>query len=112
VLLAAIAVSLAAFLVTERVVDASSAREIAPVLLFAAALAAPAAPPPGAALTAWLESHRLPGAGLGGYWQASVVTLTSGGTVAIRPIADDGGGIGQYTIWYWPTQNLLSTVRR
>jgi len=165
VLLAAIAVSLAAFLVTERVVDASSAREIAPVLPFAAALAArelspvltrtrprslapgpgaatvrarlphlagcllvvigigylgglgrelaaPAAPPQGAALTAWLESHRLPGAGLGGYWQASVVTLTSGGTVAIRPIADDGGGIGQYTIWYWPTQNLLSTVRR
>lgn len=128
-------------------------------------LAAPAAPPQGAALTAWLESHRLPGAGLGGYWQASVVTLTSGGTVAIRPIADDGGGIGQhpgevddawfdprrsvarfvvlspgepeypgyadyrtvratwgaparvyrvgqYTIWYWPKQNLLSSVRR
>jgi hypothetical protein len=125
----------------------------------------PAAPPQGAALTAWLASRRRAGAGLGGYWQASVVTLTSGGTVAIRPIADTGGGIGahpsevndawfdprrsaarfvvlspgepeypgyadyravsatwgaparvyrvgQYTIWYWPKKNLLSTIRR
>jgi hypothetical protein len=132
VLLAAIAVNVGAFLVTERVVDAGSAREIAPVLPFAAALAArelspalarilprpagrvlivigigylgglgleltaPAAPPQGAALTAWLESHRLEGAGLGGYWQASVVTLTSGGAVAIRPIADADGGIGEH----------------
>ncbi|MGH3209715.1 MAG: hypothetical protein ACRDNO_18350 [Trebonia sp.] len=219
VLLAAIAVNLGAFLLTERVVDASSAREIAPVLPFAAALAArelspalawirrqpastvpgaaprpvhacpprlagcllivtgigylgglgleltaPAAPPQGAALTTWLESHRLAGVGLGGYWQASVVTLTSGGTVAIRPVADAGGGIGEHpgevddawfdrrhsaarfivlspgepgypgyadyrtvraawgaparvyrvgqdTIWYWPTKNLLSTIR-
>jgi hypothetical protein len=224
VLLAAIAVNLGAFLVTKRAVDISSAREIAPVLPFAAVLAArelspalaaaaprpapamrgaaappasgpgraglprlagclltvigigyvaglgleltvPAAPPQGAALTAWLASRRLAGAGLGGYWQASVVTLTSGGTVAIRPIADTGGGIGahpsevndawfdprrsaarfvvlspgepgypgyadyravsatwgaparvyrvgQYTIWYWPKKNLLSTIRR
>ena len=224
VLLAAIAVNLGAFLVTERVVDTSSAREIAPVLPFAAVLAArelspalaavrprpapavrgaaappatgparaglprlagclltvigigyvaglgleltvPAAPPQGAPLAAWLAGHRLAGAGLGGYWQASVVTLTSGGTVAIRPIADSGGGIGahpgevndawfdprrsaarfvvlspgepeypgyadyravsatwgaparvyrvgQYTIWYWPKKNLLSTIRR
>ena len=155
VLLAAIAVNVGAFLVTERVVDAGSAREIAPVLPFAAALAArelspalarilprpaaavpdaaaaaasrparrrlprlagrvlivigvgylgglgleltaPAAPPQGAALTAWLESHRLAGAGLGGYWQASVVTLTSGGAVAVRPIADADGGIGEH----------------
>src|SRR6202035_4805268 len=58
VLLAAIAVSLAAFLVTERVVDASSAREIAPVLPFAAAVLArarregafPGAPPYPAAI--------------------------------------------------------------
>jgi hypothetical protein len=135
VLLAAIAVNVGAFVVTERVADAGSAREIAPVLPFAAALAArelspalarilprpagrvlivigigclgglgleltaPAAPPQGAALTAWLESHRLEGAGLGGYWQASVVTLTSGGAVAIRPIADAVGvgvGVGEH----------------
>jgi hypothetical protein len=142
VLLAAIAVNLGAFLVTQRVIDLSSAREIAPVLPFAAALAGrrlgpllsragagagtgtgassiarpirlrrllagllvlagagylaglgaelttPAAPPQAAGLTAWLTAHRLPGTGLAGFWQASVVTLTSGGQVAVRPIAD------------------------
>ena len=198
VLLAAIAVNVGAFVVTKRAVDVTSAREIAPVLPFAAALAArqlspalrlaspllvvigigyvaglgleltaPAAPPQNAPLTAWLESHHLGEVGLGGYWQASVVTLTSGDTVALRPIADDANGngnwagphhseikdawfdprrgaahfvvlnrggpeypgyadypavratwgnpvhvyhVGQYTIWYWPT-NLLATIR-
>jgi hypothetical protein len=150
VLLAAIAVNMGAFLVTERAVDAGSAREIAPVLPFAAALAArelspalgrlprpagcvlivmgigylgglgleltaPAAPPQGAALTAWLESHRLAGAGLGGYWQASVVTLTSGGAVAIRPIADAGGGIGEHpgevnNAWFDPRRSTARFV--
>jgi hypothetical protein len=171
VLLAAIAVNVGAFLVTERVVDAGSAREIAPVLPFAAALAArelspalarivprpsaavpdaagarpprgrrprlagcalivigigylgglgleltaPAAPPQDAALTAWLESHRLAGAGLGGYWQASVVTLTSGGAVAIRPIADAGGGIGEHPgevndAWFDPRRSAARFV--
>ena len=130
VLLAAIAVNLGAFIVTQRALDVTSAREIAPAAPFAAALAArqlspalgrilrrpagrllivigigyvaglgleltaPAAPPQNAQLTAWLESHDLGGSGLGGYWQASVVTLTSGGTVAIRPIADNGNGNG------------------
>ena len=174
VLLAAIAVNLGAFLVTERVVDISSAREIAPVLPFAAVLAArelspalagvlprpapavrgaaappasgpvraglprlagcllsvigigyvaglgreltvPAAPPQGAPLTAWLASHRLAGTGLGGYWQASVVTLTSGGTVAIRPIADTGGGIGAHPsevndAWFDPRRSAARFV--
>jgi hypothetical protein len=136
VLLAAVAVNLGAFLVTERAVDVTSAREIAPVLPFAAALAArqlspwlvsrglvsrglargvlavigagyvaglgleltaPAAPPQGAPLTAWLEGRHLGGAGLGGYWQASVVTLASGGTVAIRPVDDDDGEVGAHS---------------
>jgi hypothetical protein len=151
VLLAAIVVNLTAFLLTERVVDTSSAREIAPVLPFAAALAArelspvlarilprlagclllvigigylgglgrelavPAAPPQGAALTAWLASHRLQGVGLGGYWQASVVTLASGGTVAIRPIADAGDGIGQHPgevdeAWFDPRRSVARFV--
>jgi hypothetical protein len=132
VLLAAIAVNLGAFIVTQRATDVTSAREIAPVAPFAAALAArqlspalarilgrpagrlliviaigyvaglgleltaPAAPPQNAQLTAWLESHDLGGSGLGGYWQASVVTLTSGGTVAIRPIADVGNKAGPH----------------
>jgi hypothetical protein len=150
VLLAAIAVNLAAFLVTERAVDAASAREIAPVLPFAAALAArelspalgrarwspgrllavvgigyvaglgleltaPAAPPQGAPLTAWLADHRLGGCGLGGYWQASVVTLTSGGTVAIRPVADVGGAIRAHPgevsdAWFDPRRSCARFV--
>jgi hypothetical protein len=146
VLTAAIAVSIAAFVVTSRVYGVSSAREIAPVLPFAAALtgrllagplprsaraagdtsaagtagrmaaarrmllpalgvigagylaglgvelAAPAAPPQAAQLTAWLERHPL-GNGLSGYWESSVVTLTSGGRVAVRPVTVDGGRV-------------------
>jgi hypothetical protein len=133
VLLAAIAVNVGAFLVTERAVDVTAAREIAPALPFAAALAArqlapslgrlpagrpaswllialgagyvaglgveltaPSAPPQAAPLSAWLARHPLGGSGLGGYWQASVVTLTTGGTVAVRPVADDGAGVGAH----------------
>jgi hypothetical protein len=43
------------------------------------------APTPYAGLVAWLESHHLH-YGLGGYWQASVITVESGGDVTIRAI--------------------------
>jgi hypothetical protein len=134
VLTAAIAVSVGAFVVTNRVYDVASAREIAPVLPFSAALAGrllagpllrrapapgtlrrallpglcligagylaglgtelttPAAPPQAAPLTAWLERHPL-GTGLSGYWESSVVTLTSGGRVAVRPVIVTGGRV-------------------
>jgi len=152
VLLAAVTVNLGAFLMTRRALDVTSAREIAPVLPFAAALAArqlsavlaspvlarlarpllivigigyltglgleltaPSAAPQAAQLTAWLESHHLGGAGLGGYWQASVVTLTSGGTVAIRPIASDGSRIGAHQgeirgAWFDPRRSTAHFV--
>ncbi|HXT88916.1 MAG TPA: hypothetical protein VN714_06625, partial [Trebonia sp.] len=173
VLLVGIAVNLGAFLVTQRAVDVTSAREIAPVLPFAAALAArqlspalararrrqatgaadspgparadplrlagrltrrllavagagyvaglgveltaPAAPPQAAPLTAWLTSHRLGGTGLAGYWQASVVTLTSGGTVAVRPVDDSGGGVGAHPgevkdTWFDPRRSAAHFV--
>ena len=166
VLLMAIAVNVGAFLVTQRVVDVSSAREIAPVLPFGAALAsrqlgpaigrlltrpgvtagvslntgmfrlavgllcviwvgyvaglgvelaAPSAPPQTAQLTSWLERHPLAGTGLGGYWQASVVTLTSGGTVAIRPVAGDNGWVGAHhgeisASWYDPARSTAHYV--
>ena len=157
VLVAAIGVNIALFVVTDRVYAVSSAREIAPVLPFAAALAgrqlagpllvawrarqadpvtramragptrvagramtarlaalvlppalglagagylaglgyeltAPASPPQAAGLTSWLERHHL-GTGLSGYWEASVVTLTSGGRVAVRPVNVAGGRV-------------------
>jgi hypothetical protein len=141
-LLAGIVITVAAFVVTPRVYGTASAREIAPVLPFAAALAgrqlarhlvaccpaggrhdpraarlarraarlalglilagylaglglaltAPAAPPQAAGLTAWLERHPL-GTGLSGYWESSVVTLTSGGRVAVRPVTVSGGRV-------------------
>ena len=55
-------------------------------------LTAPTAPPQAAQLSAWLESHPL-GTGLSGYWEANAVTLTSGGRVAVRPVASANGRI-------------------
>ena len=56
---------------------------------FGLELTTPSAPPQAAPLTAWLSSHPL-GTGLSGYWEASVVTLTSGGRVAMRPLTITG----------------------
>jgi hypothetical protein len=149
VLLAAITVNLAAFVLTNRVDGVPSAREIAPVLPLAAALAgrqlaprllrlpalilagltlagagylaglgaeltAPAAAPQAAPLTAWLETHHL-GTGLSGYWEASVVTLTSGGRVAVRPVTAGGGRLranpGEVrSSWFDPGQSAAHYV--
>jgi hypothetical protein len=132
VLLAAIAVNVVAFAVTDRVYAVSSAREIAPVLPYAAVLAgrllgsrvppgrragsrrvmlsalglaaagylaglgvelaSPAAAPQAAPLSDWLERHPL-GTGLSGYWEASIVTLSSGARVAVRPVTVTGGRV-------------------
>jgi hypothetical protein len=76
----------------------------APVLLavlagYAAALAygvaQPPAPPANARLAAWLEGHHLTH-GLSGYWQASIVTLDSGGRVTVRAMVDHGDGLVPY----------------
>jgi hypothetical protein len=116
-LLVGIVVNFVLFVMTTHVYNVASAREIAPVLPFAAALAgreigphlrragvaalgivlagylaglgleltAPIAPPQAATLTSWLDSHPL-GTGLSGYWEANIVTLTSGGRVAVHPV--------------------------
>jgi hypothetical protein len=55
-------------------------------------LSVPGAPAQAAPLTTWLEGHRL-GTGLSGYWEASVVTLASGGRVAVRPVSVSGGRV-------------------
>jgi hypothetical protein len=160
-LVAGILINFAAFVATAHVFDVTSAREIAPVLPFAAALAgrelgpylgaagvragrlrgrwlrragvaalglvlagylaglgleltAPTAPPQDAQLTAWLESHPI-GAGLSGYWEANVVTLTSGGRVAVRPVTIAGNRIvptgGQIKAdWFSPARSLVDFV--
>jgi hypothetical protein len=80
------------------------ATRLAPVLLavlagYVAALAygmaQPPAPPANARLAAWLEGHHLT-QGLSGYWQASSVTLDSGGRVRIRAVVNHGAGLVPY----------------
>jgi hypothetical protein len=160
-LLAGIVVNFVGFVVTTHVYFVASAREIAPVLPFAAVLAGrelgpylgaprpsrhrlrtprgrlvavaalgvvlagylaglglelttPAAPPQAAQLTAWLESHPI-GTGLSGYWEANVVTMTSGGRVAVRPVTITGDqilpSVGQIRDdWFNPARSRVDFV--
>ncbi len=77
-------------------------------------LTAPIAPPQDAQLTAWLESHPI-GTGLSGYWEASVVTLTSGGRAAVRPVTVTDDRIvptsGQISAdWFNPARSRVDFV--
>ena len=151
-LLAGIVVNFAGFVVTTHVFFVASAREIAPVLPFAAVLAGrqlgpyfgpylglrrvaagalglvlagylaglglelttPAAPPQDAQLTTWLESHPI-GTGLASYWEANVVTVTSGGRVAVRPMSTVGNrilpSVGQIKDeWFDPARSRVDFV--
>jgi hypothetical protein len=122
VLVTAIVIDMAAALAGTQAVPPGSAGEIAPVLPFAAVLAArclappcparrfwlgvflalyagglgyaaaqPPAAPAQAGLAAWLRAHHLTD-GLGGYQQASIVTLETGGAVTLRPVTAGGNG--------------------
>jgi hypothetical protein len=77
-------------------------------------LAQPVSPPANARLASWLQAHHL-AHGLSGYWQASAVTVDSGGRVTIRAVTAVGGGIGPYpwetkTSWYNPRAGYASFV--
>jgi hypothetical protein len=77
-------------------------------------LTAPTAPPQAAPLTAWLESHPL-GTGLSGYWAANVVTLTSGGRVAVRSVTVTDGRVvstpnNMKAAWFNPAQSRVDFV--
>jgi hypothetical protein len=152
VLLAAIAVNVATFAVSAHVAGLPSAREIAPALPFAAALAGrelarpltsaavgrrvllpalgvvlagylmglgleiskPSVPPQASQLTSWLERHHL-GTGLSGYWEANIVTLTSGGRAAVRLAETSGGRVIQRgsnvnAAWYDPARSSADFV--
>ncbi len=65
-----------------------------------------------APLTAWLEGHRVT-YGIAGYWDSSIITLQSGGRVAIRTVdlgpKPDGAGLHAFVrgwetnaLWYDP----------
>ena len=65
-------------------------------------------------LTSWLEVHHM-GTGLSGYWESSVVMLTSGDQVRIRPVQLQNGQIARkYTLvdgaWYDPAQSVADYV--
>ena len=150
VLLAGIVINIAAYLAGTHAVILANAREMAPVLPFAAALAGrqlaapllsgtrrrallpalglvlagylaglgleishPAAPPQDAQLTAWLQAHPL-GTGLSGYWEANVVTLTSGGQSRIRPLTIASGNLrptdNTNDQWYDPARSTADFV--
>jgi hypothetical protein len=78
------------------------ARAIALVVLVVAAgsfglsLRGPGAVTPASTLAAFLEKAGLH-SGIGDYWSASIVTVESHGTVAVRPVIEDTGHLVRYT---------------
>ena len=77
-------------------------------------LAQPVSPAANGRLASWLQDHHLDH-GLSGYWQASVVTIDSGGKVTIRAVTDLDGGIVPYrweakSTWYGPGRQYANFV--
>jgi len=110
---------LAGRLLAERLVAA----RLAPIMLLVGAgylgglaynVAQPSVPAQNQQLTSWLADHHLR-TGLSGYWEANVVTLTSGDTVQIRQVWAVGGRVVPYhteyrTAWYDPHQSSANFV--
>ena len=74
----------------------------------------PSVPPQASQLTSWLERHHL-GTGLSGYWEANIVTLTSGGRAPVRLVETDGGRVIQRgsnvnAAWYDPARSSADFV--
>ena len=66
----------------------------------------PSAPPANSALASWLLAHQLR-SGLASYWQASSITVDTGGRVRVRAVT---GALAPYlwmtdTTWYDPVRN-------
>lgn len=83
---------------------AVTATALAALVPPAAAATQPPVRPTTAPLAAWLEAHRLT-YGIAGHWDASVVTLQSGGRVQIRAVDIRGKkivvrGWETYSPWY------------
>jgi hypothetical protein len=74
----------------------------------------PPAPAQGSQLAAWLSARHL-SYGLAGYWQSNVVTLDSGGSVAVRPVVSVGRVINRDTwetepSWYSPALHQANFI--
>jgi hypothetical protein len=91
----------AAVLAGRLLADRLATARLAPVMLAALLgyglalgydVAQPSVPAQDSQLTTWLGRHHLD-YGLAGYWNASVITLSSGAQVQVRPVCYSGGGI-------------------
>lgn len=111
---------LAGRLLGGRIADAAALRYglAATLACYAAMLgyaaAQPAAAPQYADLTAWLTSHHLT-SGLSGYSQANIVTVSSGGTVSLRPVTAAGKHLTARTwnassTWFDPVRHSADFV--
>jgi hypothetical protein len=72
------------------------------------------APAQGSQLAAWLSAQHLT-YGLGGYWQANVITLQTGGRVCVRAVVDDGAVLSRDAweaepAWYDPARHQADFV--
>jgi hypothetical protein len=99
------------------------AARLAPVLLLVLAgylgglaweVAQPSVPPQNQQLSSWLAAHHLR-TGLSGYWEANVVTLTTGDTVQVRQVTVTHGRVVPYRIeykaeWYDPHRSSANFV--
>jgi hypothetical protein len=92
----------------------SAVAAVAVVLPLAAEATSPTAVGTENPLAAWLEAHGLK-YGIAGYWNASAVTLQSGGAVEVRAVRAHYFGIVGYpwetkTSWYNPAQNYANFI--
>ena len=86
-----------------RVAIAAAAAAVA-LLPLAAAATRPPATPVAVRLATWLEAHRLT-YGLAGYWDASAVSVQSGGRVEVRAVAiPQQAGPGPFGAGSWETK--------
>jgi len=77
----------------------------------------PSVPAQSQQLASWLQAHHFR-YGLAGYWQASIVTVETGGQVDVRPITQVGGRsdkvetVSKQTLesWYDPRENYANFV--
>ena len=84
-------------LLRARLVPALAAGLACYAVMLGFAAAGAQAPPDNAAVTGWLEQHGLRG-GLAPYWEASSITLDSGGAITMGSVKPDGKRLAP---WHW-----------
>ena len=88
---------LGARLLGARLVPALAAVLACYAIMLGVGAARPQVPPANAAVAGWLTSHGLR-SGIAPYWEATSVTLDSGGTIAMGSVVPARGGLAP---WHW-----------